>query len=86
MNRRLRAALNIDQESDVKTWNRYVHDELHGIDGFKRCLRLTLYRPRDLLALMNFAHAQARKQDRQTLMQADLDAAASQISSTNTTI
>lgn len=82
MNKRIRAALHIDQENDVKTWNRYVHDELHGIDGFKRCLRLTLYRPRDLLALMNFAHLHAHKQDRQTLMQGDLDAAARQISST----
>jgi hypothetical protein len=82
INKRIRVSLKIDQESDIKIWNRYVSDELKGIDGFKKCLRLTLYRPRDLLALMNAAHAHARKQDRQTLTSADIETSAQRISQT----
>lgn len=82
INKRIRAAFDISQESDVKAWNRYAHEELRGIDGFKQCLKLTLYRPRDLLALLNFAHLHALKQDRRVLMQVDLEASAQQISRT----
>lgn len=82
INNRIRIALKIDQESDVKVWNKYVNDDLRGIDGFKNCLKLTLYRPRDLLALMNVAHMQARKQDRSTLILSDIESAAKRISET----
>ena len=82
INKRIRLACHIDQESDVKVWNRYVGEELRGMEGFKKCLKLTLYRPRDLLALLNAAHLHARKQDRTNLIAEDLGASAKQISVT----
>lgn len=82
INIRIRVALNIDQENDIRVWNRYVNDSLRGLDGFKNCLKFTLYRPRDLLALMNAAHMHARKQDRSTLIPIDIEQAAKRISET----
>jgi len=51
--KRLRQAFEIDQESSVKIWNACVAGELKGKAGFDHCLHLTLYRPRDLLSLLN---------------------------------
>lgn len=48
--KRIRAAYSMERESDVKIWNAITSNELHGREGFKRCLRLTLYRPRDVIA------------------------------------
>ena len=82
INNRIRTSLKLDQENDIRVWNRYVSEELRGIDGFKKCLRLTLYRPRDLLALMNVAHSHARKQDREILIAQDIETSAQRISLT----
>jgi len=51
--KRLRQAFEIDQESSVKIWNACAAGELKGKAGFDHCLHLTLYRPRDLLSLLN---------------------------------
>lgn len=66
--KRIRVAFPNAHESDVKTWNSITSTELHGRDGFKRCLRLTLYRPRDIIALLNSAIEQSKRQQRTTLL------------------
>ncbi len=78
--KRLRQAFGIDIESDVKVWNSVTANELHGREGFKSCLKLTLYRPRDLISLLNTAFYNAKKQGRKVLIVEDLDASASHIS------
>jgi hypothetical protein len=80
--KRIRAALAVDKESDIKVWNAITSDQLHGRENFKRCLQLTLYRPRDVIALMNTAYDHARRQQRDTLINADFDASAKLISET----
>lgn len=77
---RIKVALKIDKESEVKTWNSCTANELHGISGFRRCLRHTLYRPRDVIALLNSGFYQAQKQQRTTLTEADIEVAAQAIS------
>jgi hypothetical protein len=52
---RLRLAFNIEVESDIKVWNRCAARELQGRDGFKKCLRFTLYRPRVGVAMTDSA-------------------------------
>lgn len=78
--KRIRQAFNIEIESDVKVWNSVTANELHGREGFKSCLKLTLYRPRDLISLLNTAFYNARKQSRKVLIVEDLDASANHIS------
>ncbi|HTG15106.1 MAG TPA: ATP-binding protein, partial [Blastocatellia bacterium] len=78
--RRIRAALGVDKENDGKVWNAVTSNELHGRDGFKRCLQLTLYRPRDLISLLNTAYYRARRQNRETLIDDDFRASAKEIS------
>lgn len=56
--------------------------ELHGREGFRRCLRLTLYRPRDVIALLNAAIEQTGRQQRITLIENDFQASSKQISTT----
>ncbi|BBQ03515.1 hypothetical protein BSFA1_86430 (plasmid) [Burkholderia sp. SFA1] len=78
--KRLRVAFSLDIESDIKLWNNVTSNELHGREGFRRCLNLTLYRPRDLISLLNTAFHNARKQNRQTLIPEDLHVSATHIS------
>lgn len=80
--KRIRYAFGIAKESDVKVWNAISANELHGREGFKRCLRFTLYRPRDVIALLNTAFYQAQRQGRDTLIEADFDESAKSISMT----
>lgn len=79
---RIRVLFKIDKESDVKVWNSITANELHGREGFKQCLRHTLYRPRDVIALLNSAFYQAQRQQRQTLIPDDFAEAARTISRT----
>ena len=67
-------------ESDTKLWNSVTAQELHGREGFKRCLQITLYRPRDVIALLNTAFNLAQKQDRRVLILEDIEAASRFIS------
>ena len=80
--KRIRAAFSMAGESDVKVWNAITRAELHGREGFKRCLRLTLYRPRDVIALLNAAIEQAKRQQRTVLVEADFHESSKQISTT----
>jgi len=81
--KRIRVALDIGHESDIKVWNAITCPELHGREGFKRCLRLTLYRPRDVIALLNTAIEHARRQKRESkLIENDFHESSTQISIT----
>src|SRR5205814_4348837 len=78
---RLRVALGLeDVESEVKVWNRFAHRELHDRDGFARCLRYTLYRPRDILVLLNEAYVNARRDSRESIVERDVEKTATNIS------
>lgn len=80
--KRIRTAFGVEKESDVKVWNAITSNELHGREGFKKCLRLTLYRPRDVIALLNAAIERARRQKRETLIDQDFNESSKQISVT----
>lgn len=80
--KRIRAAFMLERESDVKVWNAITVNELHGREGFKKCLRLTLYRPRDVIALLNAAIEQARRHRRETLIEEDFNESSKHISAT----
>ncbi len=80
--KRVRFLFGVNRESDEKVWNSITSTELHGREGFKKCLQLTLYRPRDLIALLNAAYYQAQRQQRQTLIEDDFDKSAKLISLT----
>ena len=77
---RMRAAFNLTSESEVKVWNQITANELHGIAGFKSILRNTLYRPRDVISLLNGAYYQARRQERTTLTTEDISVSSKLIS------
>lgn len=79
---RIRALFNVAKESDVKVWNSITANELHGREGFKEVLKHTLYRPRDVIALLNSAFYQAQRQQRDTLISEDFREAAKSISRT----
>lgn len=80
--RRIRTAFSVERESDIKAWNAITANELHGREGFKKCLRLTLYRPRDIIALLNAAIEQSRRQRRETLIEDDINESSIYISIT----
>ena len=79
---RMRVSFNIDQERDQRVWDRCTSGDLQGRDGFKKCLQFTLYRPRDLLSLLNESFFCASKQGRETAILEDLESAAKTISAT----
>ncbi len=85
--RRLNAAFSLDLEKAQRIWDRCTADEgagreLRGLDGFKKCLQFTLYRPRDLLSLLNQAFFNAGKEDRSTIVLRDIESTAKAISAT----
>ena len=80
--KRLRIALGVEQENDIRVWNHIAADDLQGRDGFRKCLHLTLFRPRDLLALLNQALFLAYREDRVKIIGRDLEATAKEISQT----
>ena len=77
---RMKTAFNVDLEKDQRIWDRCTAGELQGRDGFKKCLQFTLYRPRDLLSLLNEAFFCASRESRDTAVISDLDFAAKSIS------
>lgn len=77
---RIREGLHLDIESNTKLWNRVTEADLHGQAGFKKCLQLTLYRPRDIVSLLNNAFLNAKKQNREILILDDIKASAKHIS------
>ena len=77
---RLRATFEIKQENDIRVWNQVTAQGLVGRDGFRKCLRLTLYRPRDLLALLNQAFFSAAREGRTEIIDRDIEDTAKEIS------
>lgn len=67
-------------ENNIRVWNRFAHRELRGRDGFLRCLQHTLYRPRDLLVLLNQAAVHAAREGRQGIVDSDVEEMSRQIS------
>jgi len=77
---RIKLSFDIKVEKDQRVWDRVTTGELSGRDGFKKCLQFTLYRPRDLLSLLNEAFFCAARNSRTTAIIEDLDHAAQSIS------
>jgi hypothetical protein len=77
---RLRVAFAVDHENDIKVWNRFGQKQLAGREGFRRALRNTLYRPRDILTLLNSAYQLASREGRSSLIEQDIESSANGIS------
>ncbi len=77
---RFRAVFNIEVEQSLSVWNQRTCRKVHGRDGFQSCLRLTLYRPRDLLALLNNAFFHAFQHSRNAIHEEDTEHSATEIS------
>lgn len=78
---RLRVVLDMpDVENNNRVWNRFAHRELRNREGFRGCLKHTLYRPRDVLVLLNGAAVHASRGGRSEIVQEDIDATSKQIS------
>lgn len=60
---RIRSAFKDDTQNNKRLWNRYVAHDLQNDDGFRQCLKFTLYRPRDILILLNSAFENASKRN-----------------------
>lgn len=83
--KRINSSLNLNLENSRKIWDRIAIDqglgnELKGEEGFKKCLQFTLYRPRDIISLLNKAFYQCLSEDRSNLIMRDIEAAAKLIS------
>jgi nucleoside phosphorylase len=78
---RLRVTLDVPHiESDVKVWNLFAHHDIRERSGFIKCLAQTLYRPRDIVVLLNNASIIAARSGREGIIGNDIDAAATQLS------
>ena len=77
---RLRVAYDVNQENNTKLWNSFSARDLRGRDGFRIALRLTLYRPRDILVLLNTAFLHASSECRKEIILEDIDGSAKSIS------
>ncbi len=77
---RIRIAFNDSTENNIRLWNKFTARELIGKDGFKIALRLTLYRPRDILVLLNNAFLRARGQERREIILEDIEHSSKTIS------
>jgi len=83
----LNAAFGLKIEHVQKIWDRCTANEgpgreLQGKEGFKKCLQFTLYRPRDLLSLLNQAFFNAAREGRLTIVLQDVEKTAKTISGT----
>jgi hypothetical protein len=77
---RIRVALSLAEQKDLRIWDRFAQNELKGRAGFREVLKHTLYRPRDLLILLNKAYQAARSGGRTHIIGSDIDGAALAIS------
>lgn len=78
---RVRIAFGLQEEKSIKVWNSVTAKNLVGREGFRKCLQFTLYRPRDIVSLLNKAFYNARRQGRDTLVDEDIESTAKEISS-----
>lgn len=77
---RIKSAFECNQENSVRVWNQYAARELKGREGFRLALKLTLYRPRDILVLLNEAFLRANSNNRSEIIWDDIDITAKTIS------
>ena len=78
---RLRSSLKLENiENDVKVWNRFAYRELKNTKGFKICLNYTLYRPRDIIVLLNTPFLHVARADRREIGEGDIDKSSKEIS------
>ena len=77
---RMRVAFNDKTEKSVRLWNKYTANELRGIEGFRTALKLTLYRPRDILVLLNEAFLRANSRERKEIILEDIETTSKSIS------
>jgi len=77
---RIRAAFSLDVENDARVWARFAQRGLEGRDGFEKCLRHTLYRPRDVLVLLNKAYIIANQSGRNQIIDDDVTTVSTMIS------
>jgi len=73
---RVRYAFDLKEEQSIEVWNHVTCGSLSQREGFRRCLRLTLYRPRDLLVLLNNAFYHASQPGRSVLHEEDIESSA----------
>jgi hypothetical protein len=73
-------AFDSKQENTTKLWSSLTARELKGREGFRQALRLTLYRPRDILVLLNNAFLNAKSQNRKEIILDDINGSAKSIS------
>lgn len=78
---RLRLSGLSEGQSYDAAWNNATTQPLHGHSGFKRVLRHTLFRPRDLVALLNKAYVIADRANVGRLAPEHIEEAAREISS-----
>lgn len=79
--KRLRIALGLeDVENDVRVWNYFAQRTLKDRQGFSKCLTHTLFRPRDILVLLNSANLVAARAGRDAIIEDDVEDAATVIS------
>ena len=78
---RLKKVFNIEQEKNLDIWNKKTAKNISGKNGFRKCLRRTLYRPRDLLVLLNKAFNNAMSHNSNQIVDEDIDCSAKDISS-----
>lgn len=77
---RLKSTFGLDAENSLRIWNAVTVGELQGDTGFKTCLKHTLYRPRDLLSLLNESFRLASNDNQDKLTIGHIDQAAKVIS------
>lgn len=77
---RIKVAFGCKQENSVRIWNQYTAREMRGREGFRLALKLTLYRPRDILVLLNEAFLRANSHDRKEIILEDINYTAKTIS------
>ncbi|MEE4962431.1 ATP-binding protein [Pseudomonas alliivorans] len=77
---RMRSAFNSKIENNTRLWNAYTASTLQSNTGFREALKLTLYRPRDILVLLNDAFLRAFVQERDKIIMEDINATANTIS------
>lgn len=87
VSKRLNHVFSLGIENNQKIWDRCtaneaVGRELQGKEGFKKCLQFTLYRPRDLLSLLNQSFYMAGREERKTIILSDVEKTATNISET----
>ncbi len=77
---RLRIAFNSKTENNIRVWNEFSARQLKGKEGFREALKRTLYRPRDILALLNEAFLRANLKERKNIILDDVEITAKTIS------